>query len=150
MQSPETLPLAREGVAFIQFKDIQTANSREAPGIIQRNLQVSPKAHLVPALAASSLPQVEVRTWAGLWGMPAATMGNTRSTEKEKKWQKLQLGFPQSKPQEKPGKQGTYFPPKYEAGTHSCGATGGAHAEGTLPRSADSSLKCLWLSERQH
>lgn len=148
MQSPETPLMRRERFAFIQSKDIQIANSREALGINKRNLQVCPKAHFVPAFAASSVPQVQ--TWAGLWGKPAATMGNSRITEKERKSQELQPGSPQSTPQEKPGKQWTHFLPKYEAGTHSCGFTGCAHAEGTLARSADSSLKCLWLRESQH
>lgn len=52
----------REGFAFIQSKAIYIANSREASGVNKRKLQVSPEAHFVPALAASSLPVVEAQT----------------------------------------------------------------------------------------
>lgn len=59
---------------------------------------MSPKAHFVPALAASSLPAVKVQAWAGPWGKQAATMGNARSKEKERKSQELQPGSPQPNP----------------------------------------------------
>lgn len=101
---------------------------------------MSPEVHCVSTLAASLLTGVEVQTRAGLWGKPAATMGNARSKENERKSQELQPGSPQSKPQEKPGKWGMCFPSKHKVGTHSSGATGGEAvehiAEGTSPRSA--------------
>lgn len=59
--------------------------------------------------------------------LPPWEMAGVR--KKEGKSQELQPGSPQPKPQEKPGKQRTCFPPKHKVGTHSWAVTEGGTVE---------------------